>query len=154
MFPSLRPVATAAALALTLAVGATAQVVPVNNTGCPNHAPPQWQGAPRLGQRIAFTLQRRPTPRSFVFLALGYSSGRGIAFNQPFTCVAGPCVWYPAPLGAEYVMVTDPFMATLALTIPNDRALLFQTFAVQGGNFESFGNCITLSQALSFAIAP
>lgn len=143
-----------AALALTVATGLTAQVVPVNNTGCPGYAPPQWSGQPRLGQTITFTLQRRPTPRSFVFLGLGWPSGAGVAFHQPFTCVQGPCVWYPAPIGGSFYLVSDPFLASLPIAIPNDRGLLFQTFSVQGGNFESFGSCITLAQALSFAIQP
>jgi hypothetical protein len=137
-----------------LAAAAAAQVSPVNNTGCPGYAPPQWQGAPRLAQQIAFSLQRRPSPGSFVFLSIGYSSGGGIPFAPPLTCVPGPCVWYLAPFGNEYVLISDPFLATLALTIPNDRGLLFQTFAVQGGTFEGFGSCIALSQALSFAIGP
>jgi hypothetical protein len=152
MLSTLRRAALGAALCLAGSV--TAQVVPVNNTGCPGFAPPQWQGAPNLGQQIAFSLQRRPSPRSFVFVAMGYASGGGIPFDLPFTCVQGPCVWYLAPFGGEYALVSDTFLATLALRIPNDRALLFQTFSIQGGNVEGFGNCITLSQALSFAIGP
>lgn len=141
-------------LALLLAIPATAQVVPVNNTGCPGFAPPQWAGAPRLGQTLTFTLQRRPTPRSFVFLLMGFPSGGGQSFSAPLTCVPGPCVLYPAPFGSEYIAVQDVFLAQLPIAIPNDRSLLFQTFAVQGGNTEAFGNCFTLSQAVSFAIQP
>lgn len=154
MLSPLRRAALAATLILATATAVTAQVVPVNNTGCPGYAPPQHQGQPRLGQQISFTLQRRPTPRSLVFVALGYGMGQTIPFNQPFTCVAGPCGWYLAPLGSGYALVSDPFMATLTLNIPNDRSLLFSTYYVQGGNLESFGNCVTISQALAFSISP
>jgi hypothetical protein len=141
--------------ALLLSTMATAQVVPVNNTGCPGYAPPQVFGNPRLGQQVAFALQRLPAPRSQVFLAMGFPSGGGIPFQAPVTCVAGPCVFYPAPIGSDLIFVADVFRVDITLNIPNDPALLFQTFAVQGGNLDGlFGTCFTLTQALSFAIQP
>lgn len=149
-----RTVAAIAAL-FCLAATSTAQVVPVNNTGCPGFAPPQVFGAPRLGQQVAFALQRLPAPRSQVFLAMGYPSGGGISFQAPTTCVAGPCVFYPAPIGSDLIFVSGVFRVDLTLNIPNDPALLFTTFAVQGGNLDGlFGTCFTLTQALSFAIQP
>ena len=145
----------AVAAATLLALAAPAQVAPVNNTGCPNFAPPQWNGAPRLGTTLTFSYQRRPTPGGLAFLALGYSSGGGIDFNQPDTCVPGPCRLYVAPLAAGYLTVTDTFLANMPIPIPNDRALLFSTFAVQGGTYDTLGGaCFTLSQAVSFAIQP
>ncbi|MBK8979248.1 MAG: hypothetical protein IPM29_25405 [Planctomycetes bacterium] len=134
---------------------APAQVVPVNNTGCPGFVPPVVQGQPRLGQTISFTVQRRPAPQGLALVLLGWPSGAGIAFNPPITCVAGPCVLYPAPINGSFFTVADPFMAVLTIPIPNDRMLLFQTFSVQGGTYDALGGaCITLTQALSFAIQP
>jgi hypothetical protein len=155
MLRSLPRLAAAVIAAFLLSTTSTAQVVPVNNTGCPGYAPPQVFGAPRLGQQVAFALQRFPSPRSQVFLAMGYPSGGGIPFQAPATCVAGPCVFYLAPIGSDLIFVSDVFRVDLTLNIPNDRALLFQTFAVQGGNIDGlFGTCFTLTQALSFAIQP
>ena len=153
MMKSLRA-AACGLLVTALAASASAQVVAVNNTGCPGFAPPTWSGSHRIGQTLTFDLLGRPAPRSFTFLALGYQSGNTIPFYMPFTCVPGPCGWYPAPFGAEFIAVSDPFHAVLALPIPNDRRLAFQTFSVQGGFVDGFGNCVTFSQAVSFAIAP
>ncbi len=153
MSPCLRA-AAALLLSISLMTGATAQVVPVNNTGCPGFAPPQWTGQARIGQTLTFNLLGRPAPRSFVFLLLGYPSGAGMSFTPPMICVPGPCVLYPAPFGGGFIATTDTFNARLPLPIPNDRRLVFQTFSVQGGFFDGLGNCLTLSQAVSFAIGP
>lgn len=155
MLRTLPRLVLALSAALLLSTAATAQVVPVNNTGCPGYAPPQVFGNPRLGQQVAFALQRLPAPRSQVFLAMGFPSGGGIPFQAPATCVAGPCIFYLAPIGSDLIFVSGVFRADITLNIPNDRGLLFQTFAVQGGNIDGlFGTCFTLTQALSFAIQP
>ena len=155
MLRSLPRIAAALYAASLLSTAATAQVVPVNNTGCPGYAPPQVFGAPRLGQQVAFALQRLPAPRSQVFLAMGYPSGGGIPFQAPTTCVAGPCVFYLAPIGSDLIFVSDVFRVDLTLNIPNDPSLVALTFAVQGGNLDGlFGTCFTLTQALTFSIQP
>lgn len=155
MLRSLPRVAAALCAAFLFSTAATAQVVPVNNTGCPGFAPPQVFGAPRLGQQIAFALQRLPAPRSQVFLAMGYPGGTGISFQSPSTCVAGPCVFYPFPIGSDLIFVSDVFRVDLTLNIPNDPTLVSLAFAVQGGNLDGlFGTCFTLTQALTFTIQP
>ena len=86
---------------------------------------------------------------------MGYPSGGVIPCQAPATCLAGPFVFYLAPIGSDLIFVSDVVRVDLTLNIPNDRALLFQTFSVQGGNIDGlFGTCFTLTQALSFAIQP
>lgn len=83
MLRTLPRLVLALSAALLLSTAATAQVVPVNNTGCPNYVPPQVFGSPRLGQQIGFSLQRLPSPRSQVaiypLLGGGRAAGRVVS---------------------------------------------------------------------------
>ncbi len=146
--------ATTVLLLLVMIRPAVAQVVTVGNTGCPGFAALGYAGQPRLTQTFTMTWSITPAPLSLAGILIGYQSGNSIPFTAPFTCVPGPCGLYPAPFTTEYVMVTDPANAVMALTIPNSRALLFSTFSAQGFGFDGLRSCITLSQAISFAIGP
>ena len=137
--------------ALLVASTVTAQIY----EGCPGFARPTWTGQANLGQTITFDLLGRPAPRSFTFLALGFCARSAIPFSPPFTCHAGPCNLYIAPaFGGDYLTVADPFHAVMVVPIPNDRALRFSTWCVQGGFFSGIGNCIDFSAVLLFTIQP
>ena len=149
----LNRLSTAAVWFAALAAPSAAQVVPVTNTGCPGAGFPLYSGSAQLGQQWSF---RWPCEMGEIAFAIfGLPSGGGLALNQPLTCVAGPCVVYPALRAGSYLFLPPQIgRASWTLAIPNQPSLITTTFAVQVGCVAAARSCLTLGGALTLAIEP
>jgi hypothetical protein len=129
---SLRRVLFACVAASAIAGPASTQVTQVPNTGCPNAAYPEFTGSVQLGQSLQFRWSCIVT--RFAFAILGSSTGGGIAFHPPLTCVAGPCVFHPGPVGGAYfAFPIQGYTGDWTLPIPNDSRLIGSSWSLQCG---------------------
>jgi hypothetical protein len=136
------------AAAMALASVASAQVVNVNNTGCPGAGYPTHNNTARINQTFTFSW---PCAAGEVpFAIFGFASGNNIPFFPPVTCVPGPCNWYVAPIVAFPTSTTGFW----SLSIPNNRQLLFSTWSIQCGCVDTTQGCATISGALTLAVGP
>ncbi|MBK8979447.1 MAG: hypothetical protein IPM29_26405 [Planctomycetes bacterium] len=124
-------VVVVAALAL-FASTLSAQVTQVPNTGCAGAPYPTHDAAARLGQTFTFSYTCATSTRR-AYAVLGVPPvGSGISFFAPITCAAGPCVFYPAPLGGELGWFPPQGQAgSWTLNVPNAPALVGATLAAQ-----------------------
>lgn len=124
-------VLTATAM-LALATAGTSQVRQVPGTGCPGASFPRHDPTCRIG--ATFHVSWGCISSRSAFGALGSTNGPTYSFGPPLTCVAGPCVWYPGPIGGIYYEL--PYLGSTAnwsIPIPNDAGLVGTRWALQCG---------------------
>jgi hypothetical protein len=138
------------ALACALSFALRSQVVEVANTGCPGAGYPQRSAAARLGLPFQWSWPCRPPPVAWT--VFGFASGNRLPLWPPIACVPGPCLLYVAPIVA--IVESGP-IGSWSLVIPNDRALLATTWAIQTGCLTSVpAPCLHVSGAVALAIQP
>lgn len=117
---------------LALSTGAAnAQVVQLPNTGCPGSTAPTSATAPRIGRTFSFSWSCS-APNRDAYAMLGAVQGGGFTFDAPLTCVNGPCVWFPGPIGGAYLgWPVQRGGGTWSVSLPNDPRLVGTTWAIQ-----------------------
>ena len=115
----------------TLAPAATAQISVVAGSGCPSSTAPQTTGSPQLGQKFTFSWSCALPTRQAIAM-LGSARGGGVVFGPPLTCAAGPCQWFPGPIGGGYLQWPAQLGAlSWTVAVPNDASLIGASVGLQ-----------------------
>jgi hypothetical protein len=124
------------------AAPAHAQVYKIPGSGCPNSTFGLPSGNATIGNPWAYRCDPcRPNQAAFVIVGV---PGANVAFNQPLTCVPGPCV-----------LACDPILAVpdgWSVQIPLDRTLIGVCLCVQCACVDRSVPCFTLAGAAQVCI--
>ena len=126
----MRTLALSLLVAVVFATAVDAQVTQVPNTGCQGAVYPTHSGSARLGQPFTFGFACSLASRQ-AFAVMGVP-GPSMTLAPPVTCLAGPCVVYPAPVGGQYGTFSwQPARGSWTIYVPNHPGLIASTWALQ-----------------------